>query len=371
MSRYYDLTISDPVTGDIWQPSTTTDTFVRGKSGSGPSFSSLVTINGQKQTNPGALNVEIDVPAIPFNQPQGAALIRVWGIGLGMIGQAADFNANPYTNRRGANILLKAGMSKGLPLANPAQAGTILQATVFQSFGNWQGTNMSLDLICYPAAAQDGQNISWDWRAGTTLASALLNTFRQAFAQYTDMVIAAKNITVADLQLPYDECGCYFNLQQFSGYLQEHTQAIGAKTYGPQYSGVLITITGNTIYAWDSTASRTPTQLAFTDLIGQPTWIEPAKISFKTVMRSDVAVRDQIKFPTTGLGSPYVLTSQNAAAPNAPSRDKSIFQGTFAVTEAHHFGNFRQADADSWVTAYLAVPLPPKSPVTPLALPAP
>jgi hypothetical protein len=367
--RYYELTISDPQTGEIWQPSSTTDTFIKGTSG--PSFSSLVTVGGQKQTNPGALNIEIDVPAIPFNQPQGAALIRVWGIGLGMIGQAANFNPDPYTGRLGANILLKAGMSKGLPLANPAQAGTILQGTVFQSFGNWQGTNMTLDLICYPPAAQDEQDISWSWPAGTTLTSALLNTFRQAFAQYTDMVIDAKNITVADLTLPYDEGGCYFNLQQFAGFMQKHTQAIGAKTYGPQYSGVLITITGNAIYAWDSVSPRAATQLVFTDLIGQPTWIEPAKISFKTVMRSDLAITDQIKFPTTGLGSPYVLTTQNASFPNAPSRDKTIFQGAFTVTEAHHFGNFRQPDADSWVTAYTAVPTPPKSVVSPLAIPGP
>jgi hypothetical protein len=37
----------------------------------------------------------------------------------------------------------------------------------------------------------------------------------------------------------------------------------------------------------------------------------------------------------------------------------------------HHFGNFRQSDADSWVTAFTAVPTPPKSIVTPGALPAP
>lgn len=367
MSRYYELTLSDAQSGEVWQPSTTTDSFIKAKKGSGPSFSSL--FNGQ--TNPNALQVEIDIPTVPFNQPQGSGLIRVWGVGLGMIGQAADLNPNPFTNKLGASVLLKAGMQKGLPLANPKQAGTILQGTVFQSFGNWQGTNMTLDLICNPPAAQDDQDICWDWPAGTTLASALLTCFRQAFSQYKDMVIDAKNITIANLTQPNDDKGHYTRLSQLADHVQQRSANLGASIYGDKYSGVLITITGNTIFAYDSTASNSPIAIAFTDLIGQPTWIEPAVISFKTVLRSDITVGSTIQLPTQGLSSPYVLTTQNAAFPNAPSRTKSIFQGTFTVTEAHHFGNFRQPDADSWVTAFTAVPVPAKSPVSPLALPAP
>jgi hypothetical protein len=353
--RYYDLQISDPQSGDVWKPTSSGDAFE--KSAGGTTFTSYS--NGQ--TDPGALNIEVDVPSIAFNQPQGAALVRVWGVGLPMIGQSADFNADPLTNRLGANVKLSVGMKKGLPLANPAQAGLILQGTVFQAFGNWQGVNQTLDLICYPPAAQEDQNIAWDWPAGTTLASALLKAFTQAFSQY-NMVIAAKNITIANLTQPSDEKGGgYTRLSQLADHVLQISQMIGIPQFGESYSGVLITIVGNTIYASDSQHPSAPIQLEFVDLIGQPTWMDVATVSFKTVMRSDITVGSQIKFPTKGLAAPYVLTTQNAAFPNAPSRSKSIFQGPFTVIEAHHFGNFRQADADSWVTAFSAVASPTPS----------
>jgi hypothetical protein len=356
--RFYELTLTDPDSGQVYKPSATTDAFVMSKGGS--SFTTYV--NGQ--TDPNALNVEIDVPAIPFNQSQGAALIRVWGIGLRMIGQAANLNPNPYKNKLGAKVLLKAGMKAGLPLANPAQAGTILQGNVFQAFGNWQGINQSLDIICYPPAAQDDQDISFDWPAGTSLASSLLNTFRQAFAQYSDMVVDAKNITIAGLIQNSYEGGHYPTLASFCAYIQERSAALGAQQYGNTYSGVLITVVGNAIYAYDNIQPKKAIAVAFTDLIGQPTWIEPAKISFKTVLRSDIAIGSRVTLPTQAVFGPFALTTQGAAFPGLPSRAYSIFQGSFDVIEVHHFGNLRQPDADSWVTAFVAVPVAP--PVTSL-----
>lgn len=336
--RFYSLTITDPDSGKVFKPNATADGFA--KSAGGATFTSYVN----NLTLPGALNIEFDIPSAPFNTPQGQALIRVWGVGLKMIGQASDLN--------GMSISLSAGMKKGLPLANPAQAGLILQGTIFQAFGNWQGVNQTLDLICNPPAAQKDQDIMLNWPAGMTLATALSNTFGQAFAKFT----TSSTVNIASITQNSDGSGHYSSLSQLSDYVQQISQKIGVPTYGEDYSGVLITITGNVIFAYDSENPLKVIQLAFQDLIGQPTWIDPATVSFKAVVRSDIAIGNQIKFPA-GISAPYALTSAAAAAPNVPSRSKSVFQGTFNVNRVQHFGNFRQADADSWATAYEAVPV--------------
>lgn len=333
--RYYNIVLTDPASGLIWQPTSTGDGFTKGK---GPStFTSFV--NGK--TIPGALNIEFDFPVVPFNTPQGQQYVRIWGVGLGMLGQAANLN--------GANLNLSAGMQKGLPLANPAQAGLILQGTVFQAFGNWEGTNQSIDLICNPGAAF-ASNIFFNWDAGIPLASAIYQTLSQSFPTYQTNV----NIS-GSLVLSNTEPGHYDNLSQFASYLNELTQEVGSGTFGLNYPGVQITVIGNTIYVYDGTGVEKNTNIVFQDLIGQPTWIGSAKVSFKTVLRSDIAVGSEITFPQ-GIQAPYALTSQAAAMPNAPASSKTAFQGTFTIIEAHHFANFRQADAASWTTAYVATP---------------
>jgi hypothetical protein len=310
-------------------------------------------VNGQN--DPGALNIEFDVVTYPFNTAQGGSSIRVHGVGLGMIAQSSNLN--------GQNIKLSAGMKPGLPLATPkdsvARAGVILQGTILQAYGNWQGTNQSLDIIFNPPAAAPEQDISFTWPAGTQLSDALATTFQQAFAGH-DMT--APNIKFAPLTAPIDEHGTYSTLPAFAGALQDLTEKLGAQQYGKDYSGVLITIIGNTLYAYDNQIPRTPIPLSFFDLIGQPTWLGPATVSFKTMLRSDISVSSYIKFPPQGVLAPYVLTSQAAALPGAPARSQSVFKGSFQVNEVHHFGHLRQPDGDSWASAFSAVAVPQPSP---------
>src|ERR1700752_2385438 len=117
--RFYDIKITDPKSGKLIQQ-----------------FTSLNTLG---QTIPGALNVELDIPVFRMAEPAGAAYVRVWGISIKDIGQAFDLN--------GKNIEVSAGMAKGLPLANPKQSGLILQGTIQQAFGNWQGFDQTLDFV--------------------------------------------------------------------------------------------------------------------------------------------------------------------------------------------------------------------------------
>jgi len=336
--RYYSLTLTDPNSGQVWQPTATTGAFQ--KTSSGASFTSYA--NGQ--TNPAALNIEFDIPVYPYATPQGKSIIRIWGVGLQMLGQASQL--------AGQNFVLAAGMKAGLPLANPAQAGIIAQGNVYQAFGNWQGVNQTLDLICNPGELSPAGGISFNWSPGQSLQTAL-STALSVFKGYTPKFYISANLQP---QNSTAQPANYPSLETFAGYLAGYTQPIGAQATGnASYLGVQMSVVGNTINVWDGTAPLSATvQLAFQDLIGQPTWIDAATVNFKTVLRYDIAVGAQIKFPA-GIVAPYALTSANAAAPNAPSRSKSVFQGTFTVIEAHHFANFRQPDADSWNTTFSAV----------------
>ena len=330
--RYYNLVVSDPTSGLVWKPTSNGLGFV--KSAGGSTFTSFV--NGQ--TVPGALTIEFDIPVVPFHTPQGQASIRIWGIGLGMISQAANLN--------GAKFSLSAGMQKGLPLANPAQAGVVVSGIVFQAYGNWQGVNQTLDLICYPGVDQD---VTFNWPKGTSLNAAIQGALSAAFPEYQ------LTVKIADsLKLSYDSKGHYDSLLQFAAFIQELTQKIGTPLFGAQYPGVQITFTGNAFSVFDNSTAPPPIQLAFQDLIGQPTWMNAATVSFKTVMRSDIAVGNQIQFPQ-GIKNPYALTTQAAAVPNAPASSKTAFQGTFRVNEVHHFANSRQPDADSWNSTFTAI----------------
>jgi len=311
--RYYNIVISDPTTGSPVK-----------------TYSSLQA-NGQN--NPGALTVEIDIPLYAMASPMGAAYIKVWGIGLADISQGSNLN--------GKNIQVSAGMSKGLPLANPAQAGLILEGTIFQAYGNWQGENQSLDIVCYPYSGtiNDTANLVLNWKAGMQLGTAITNTLTTAFPQYKSTVNISQNLV-----LSHDEPGFYGTLVQFAQYVKQVSQAI----VGGTYSGVSMLVKNNQIIVYDGTTTATPKQLNFVDMIGQPTWIAPQTINVRCVLRGDISVGDYIELPQ---GSVTITTQ--ASQPQA--RDRSAQQGVFQVTVVRHIGNSRQADANSWVTSIDAV----------------
>ena len=90
--------------------------------------------------------------------------------------------------------------------------------------------------------------------------------------------------------------------------------------------------------------------MAFQDLIGQPTWIEAPFIQFKTMMRADLKVGDQVTLPKT-------LVTNSAQAQSSLINQQVAFQGKFQIQTIRHVGNFRQATGDAWVTVFDAFPL--------------
>lgn len=326
--RFYRIDITDSKTGAPVLPSS-----LRGQK--------LTSLNADGSFNPGALNIEIDVTQFPSNVPTGASYCRIWGIGIADLGQAFNLGASP--TQPGANIAIYGGMSKGLPLANPAQSGLLVRGSIFQCFGNWIGTDMTLDLILGPSIGTVDApfNFVLNWQAGTTLANALTSTLNTVYP------LAQQKIAInSRLTLNYDETGQWQTLEQMAQWLSRRTKSI---ITDPGYPGVSINYDGTTVTAYDFSGPPNPVKaIAFQDLIGQPTWIDVNTIQAKVVMRADMKIQDLVSLPK-GL----VTTTAQAFT---QFQDKTNFTGNYQVIGIHHFGNFRQSDAASWNTTLNMIP---------------
>lgn len=336
--RFYRIVISEPASGAVVTPPGF-DADLLG----GATYTSFV--NGR--TLPNALNVELDAPTIDAATSQGFSLARVWGISLQEISQAKDLV--------GKNIAIFGGMQKGLPLAKPAQAGLLVEGVVFQAFGNWIGTDQTLDLVISPGPASGSdpgglgtlaapRNLTLDWKGGAPLGPALKSCLGTGFPGYTINV----NVS-ADLVRPAGDTptGFYPTLGQLAQDMRTMSASI-IKTKG--YAGVSIVPTARAINAFDSPQGDKPIAIAFEDMIGQPTWIESPNIQLKTVMRADLAVGGRITLPPT-------LVINSAQANSALLNQRANFQGGFFVVSIRHVGDFRAPSADAWVTVVEAAPL--------------
>ena len=321
--RYYTITFSDSTTG---QP-------LRDANGQqiGP-FTSLK--NGQ--TILGALDVEFDVPMTTFDAPMGAAFVKVHGVGLQTISNAANIND--------ANVKLYVGMAKGLPLANPGQQGLILDGTVQQAFGNWQGTQQSLDIVAYANSGTEADPLNFvlDWRKGQQLGDALVSAIQGGMPSAKVVNEVKTNLTLTTDNQP----GFYSTL----GRLANYVNSVSRDMVGGDYTGVRIIPTQGGVLISDGTTPKVPTVIAFTDLIGQPTWGGPNVINFKVVMRGDIQVDQFVRLPK----GQTILTAQSYDR----YRDKTTFNGLCRVQSVRHMGHFRQRTADSWVTVIEASAIP-------------
>lgn len=303
---------------------------VAGAAINGANFTSFA--NGQ--TDPGALDIELDIMQALFHAPGGGSQIKILGISLQQIAQAANLN--------GMSVAVYGGMQAGLPLANPAQAGLLVQGRVQQAFGNWIGTEQTLNLVIVPDSGTAGPqsaaalpaNISHSWQKNTTLADALKNTLQTAFPKYT----VAVNIS-DKLKQAFDDIGYYLNLTSYAQYIFNVSRAIMNSS---SYPGVGIAINGKNINAFDGTTQRNSKPISYQDLIGQPTWIGLQQIQLKTVMRGDLNIGDYVTLP------PSIATTTSSSF--SQFRTNSAFQGTFQIQQIRHVGRFRQPDGAAWNT---------------------
>lgn len=295
-------------------------------------------------TNPAALNIEIDIEQLPLHIGDQNSYVRIYGLALSDVFRK-DLNKQ--------NISVKVGMSKGLPLANPAQQGLVIQGSIVQAFGNWLGTDMTLDMVIGAGGLTGNTNNNtpkayvFTWTKGQKLSDAISQT-----KDGNDVLSKLKtDIQVSDDRTANeDKQGYYVTATQFAQLIQSMT--VGQR--GASDNGVYLYNDGQTFTARDTSTIGQNTsdakQINFQDLIGQVTWYEPFKLTCKLVMRGDLELGGYVKF-TDGAN---VITTAAAMPSLQPSRDRDQLGiasgGEFFIERIHHWGNFRQADAMSWNT---------------------
>lgn len=306
--------------------------------------------------NPGALMVEFDIMRFGESTPAGETRLTIWGIGPVEMQQARQ-------NLYGKRIQVFAGMSQGLPLAGKWDKKLAIEGTIFQVFGNWQGTELRLDFIIVAGPINTttrGQmvplQLTMPWSMGQKLSVALTQCFMR-IGGYTS------NISISDrLILNYDRpmfCG---SLTELAKNLRDFSLS---RIKDPGYTGIEIAVVnGKVIRVWDNdytnhpdqsskvsatARSKNPVQIKFTDLIGQPTWISFGIVSVVCVMRADLQTGDHILMPEKA--RPMIQASSYSQF-----RDDSAFNGEFVVQSVRLLGNSRQPTAESWITVIEAYP---------------
>ncbi|MHB8914732.1 MAG: hypothetical protein ACYC4K_02845 [Thiobacillus sp.] len=327
--RYYYLQILTPVTAPSAAPASATVNGSLSIDVATPRNARIVkewTTHPKGVYDPGAQNIMFDMLITPYSTPTGGQTITIEGVSLNDLQNSVEFT--------GLQLQLSAGMKKGLPLANPAQSGFIAVGNIFQSFGNWEGTEMTLNFVVYPSSLEN--NLFLFWEAGTSLASSLLDSLNTAFP------LIKKNINISgNLVQSHNEYGAYASLDGFAQAVSGITAALGHEVY--------ITFQNGVINVFDDTYQPPPIQLNFTDMIGQPTWIEPNIVQVKLVMRADISVGATVLMPVGMQSVPGQVMTIGNSLPSG-LKYKSSFQGKFTVIEMRHIGNLRSSDGAQWST---------------------
>ena len=175
---------------------------------------------------------------------------------------------------------------------------------MWQVLGNWQGTELRTDLIVTAGAVSAVNpaplapiNLTLPWNKGIKLSVALTQCFQNMGGDYR------YSISISDrLVNNYDS-------NMFCGSLSELAAKLKALSRNiirdDKYSGVEITVvngkrSASSIMILTTISTRirksasyrnqNPIQIAFTDLVGQPTWVQFGTVSIPCVMRSDIQV---------------------------------------------------------------------------------
>lgn len=361
--RYYEIEITDP-TGSA--PPLIFTSWVQN-----PTFPSSVF---GSYSDLGALNVNFDFYIVPYCTPRGASMVEIQGIDLKTISGANNLN--------GKSIKISAGFKPGLPLATHAnsnnKSGPILFGYIFQAYGNWIGTNMTLNLIILPGAPAPSSTTATTaaQTSTTTTARPPTGTVQQPFNGRFEMpagmfvsqairnflATAMPNFTIQSFQLSrdfstaYPQGGAFSSLAQFNEWIYNYSRSVVGNNYG----GINIRIEqGNKIVVYDirTSGQATARNIEFLDLIGQPTWMGPNQIQFKCPMRADLQVGYGVTMP---VGFYTISPNQPGGIGIITSRSRTAQQGTTVITELRHVGNFRQPDANSWVTVITCSFVPPE-----------
>ena len=300
-----------------------------------------------------AQDIVFDIQIVPGHTPSGASVISIHGVSIDDLIHTRNFQYS--------SLSLSVGMLGGMPLSvNQPSPGLLISATVLGAFGNWQGTEQTLDLLINPSTAtpEYPANIVFSWGIGQTFASAITAALKPAWPLSTITVAVSPALTaiaaVPSLSVGYPILHKSSTASGFAHFIHHLTHAV----IGPNYPGVSIYFIGSQIIVTDHTVNvaAKPIIINFNDLVGQPTWLEPPTLTINTIMRADIQVGSYIQLPTSEIPGPgAVLTMPTVAG--TVFANKLNFSGTFVVTSLRSVGQFRGTDADDWLTVIQAVPL--------------
>ena len=295
----------------------------------------ISSLSANGQFNPAALDIEFDLPVVNFATPDSNCWLKIKGIGLAQIGSASNLN--------GMNISVYGGMSKGLPLAKPAQQGLLVKGQIFQGFGNWVGIEQSIQMNIIAGGTTGSPdhpgNFPWVWKANTPMSVAIAQALTTGLPGVTQQISISPKLVQNS-----DDVGWYPSLQTLAQHVIERAEAITGEA-----STITISTKGGTVIVGDGTVTAPAAiSIAFEDLIGQPTWIGPNQIECKFVLRGDLDLQTLIKLPQT------LQTTTQASL--LQFQQKTTFTGNYYIQQMHHYGSFRQSDAAAWNTTVYATP---------------
>ena len=311
--RFYNLTISDEASGAVIQ-----------------TWSSTLDGTPTGRNNGAALRIEFDIPLAGYSVPMDGSFIRVWGISFDTIGQAHNFNDQ--------FVSLSLGMTNGLPLANANQVNQVFSGKIFQAFGNFQGTNLSLDLIIIPATGspQYPVNLAFNASKNQSLGNAAAISIRNAYSNYFKVVDNSSQ----DIIWTEGTWGTFSDLHAMAQKLNAMSKVVNTD---PNYAGIDIYVNQKTITIDDGTApAPEPTQINFNDMMSQPTWLNLITIQLELVARGDLSNLQYVKLP------PFV--GQNNNQSQSRWRDNSTFTGIGKIIRTRHIGDLRQPTGTAWRT---------------------
>lgn len=319
--RYYSIKIYDPVTNE-----TRLEYSTQFKDGS---------------NNPRPLRVVFDIPFYNASKSAGMAYVKIYGVSYPEITQSSNFN--------NCLIEIRAGMAKGLPLADPNQQGIILLGKVFQAFGNWQGTEITLDLIVEPRdnSGTTPLNLTLNWNKGETLDVSVKKALKVAYPREGFSVegkFDSRLISTTDQNV-----GTFYTVAQLGAALERLSKSV---ILDINYYGAQITQTNEGFYLYDNSVESSSKLLSYNDFIGNATYNDYQQINFKLVMRADLTVGDYITMPKQS-------NIANSRASFTQYRDNISFSNDFIINQIRHVGDSRQASADSWcsvIDAYVKTP---------------
>ncbi|WP_321943141.1 hypothetical protein [Paraburkholderia tropica] len=371
--RYFSIRISRPSDGAVYVPNAngTPGFSVQPFTPSTWSYTSLnagATVTTVGGTNRAAQLIQMDIPVTAAHTPMANAYVKIYGISLAEIAQAADLN--------GLNVAIYGGFAAGLPLATPAQAGMLCSGQILQAFGNWINTEQSLSIYVQaggssgssaqttgvpsttsttpaPTTNDTPANLTFSWTPGQTLLAAITKSLSTAFPQYGISGAISANLVKSGASAN----GFYSTLQQFA-------QDMNAKSlsailgYAPGvnavYQGVAISLQNNTFCVQDGSSPTTAKQLQVVDFVGQPTWGQPYRVQATVMMRADLNFGDFVIMPalpgviSAGSASQYYNVSPTNTY--ATAKSGSIFSGTFQIVGIRHVGDSRNGDGTAWAT---------------------